>query len=198
MAAPAPAVATSARVSLLKPRLLVAGAVLTLTATLYFDLWTGRTSPEVLLSRNFDAQVLDLPAPDFTVQRMDGTAVRLSDLRGKVVFLNFWATWCAPCRQEFPELEKMAEELKGLPLEMVAVSGDDGWEDVKKFLGPKGSKMTIALDQSKTTPHLYGTEKFPESYVIDQRGRMRLRFISVQPWTDERIQRYLEWLAHQG
>ena len=182
----------------LRPRVLVAGAVLVLTATLYFDLWTGRTPPEVLLSRNFDAQVLDLPAPDFTVQRMDGTAVRLSELRGKVVFVNFWATWCAPCREEFPELEKMAEALQGLPLEMVAVSGDDGWDDVRKFLGAKKSRMTIALDQSKTTPHLYGTEKFPESYVIDAQGRLRLRFISVQPWTDERIQRYLEWLAHQS
>lgn len=182
----------------LRPRLLVAGAVLALTATLYFDLLNGRERPEVLLSRNFDAQVLDLPAPDFTVQRMDGTLLKLSELRGKVVFVNFWATWCAPCREEFPDLEKMAEALQGLPLEMVAVSGDENWADIKKFLGGGKSKMTVALDQSKTAPHRYGTEKFPESYVIDTQGRLRLRFISVQPWTDERIQRYLEWLSRQS
>lgn len=180
------------------PRLLVAGAVLALSTTLYVDLLRGRESPEVLLSRNFDAQVLDLPAPDFTVQKMDGTQLKLSDLRGKVVFLNFWATWCAPCREEFPDLQKMAEDLQGLPLEMVAVSGDESWDDVNKFLAGQKSKMTIALDRAKTAPHLFGTEKFPESYVIDPRGRMRMRFISVQPWTDERIQRYLEWLSRQG
>ena len=181
----------------LRPRLLVAGAVLALTATLYVDLRDGREQPEVLLSRNFDAQVVDLPAPDFTVQRMDGMLFKLSDLRGKVVFVNFWATWCAPCREEFPDIEKMADALQGLPLEMVAVSGDENWDDVKKFLAGGKSKMTIGLDQSKTAPHLFGTEKFPESYVIDANGRMRLRFISVQPWTDERIQRYLEWLTRQ-
>ncbi|MCK6570411.1 TlpA family protein disulfide reductase [Myxococcota bacterium] len=181
-----------------RPRLLVAGAVLALTATLYVDLREGREGPEVLLSRNFDAQVLDLPAPDFTVQRMDGTQLKLSELRGKVVFVNFWATWCAPCREEFPDLEKMTDALKGLPLEVVAVSGDDNWQDVKRFLGADGSNMTVGIDQSKAISNRYGTEKFPESYVIDRTGRLRLRFISVQPWTDERIQRYLEWLSRQS
>ena len=184
-----------------KPPLLVAGATLLLAATLYLDLDAGRESPEVLISRLFNAQVVDLPAPDFTVKRLDGKPLRLSELRGKVVFVNFWATWCAPCRDEYPDLQAMAEELKGLPLEMVAVSADEGFAEINEFLGsqrPPRPTMTIALDPSKTVSHLYGTEKFPESYVIDAKGRIRLRFISVQPWKDERIQRYLEWLARQS
>ena len=189
----------SASQALSWPRLVVGGAVLALTATLFFDLRSARETPEVLLARNFEAQVVDLPAPDITVQRMDGTLLKLSDLRGRVVFLNFWASWCGPCRQEYPDLVKMAGALKGLNLEMVAVSGDDSWDDVKKFMAtqPGGANpgMTIVLDQTKSMPQLYGTEKFPESYVIDAQGRIRVRFISTQPWGDERIQRYLEWLA---
>ena len=177
------------------PLVVVAGAVLTLTLVLYFDLLQARPSPEVLVTRNFDAQVVQRPAPDFEVVRQDGSRVRLSALRGKVVFVNFWATWCPPCREEMPDLEKLTESMSKVPFELVAVSADESWQEIQTFLAGNPTKMLIGLDPEKSISHAWGTEKFPESYVVDRRGQVRLRFVNVQPWTDERIQRYLEWLA---
>lgn len=148
-----------------------------------------------MVTRNFSAQVVNRPAPDFEVVRQDGARVRLSSLRGKVVFVNFWATWCPPCREEMPDLEKLTESLSKVPFELVAVSADESWQEIQAFLAGKPTRMLIGLDPDKSISHAWGTEKLPESYVIDRRGVMRLRFVNVQPWTDERIQRYLEWLA---
>ncbi|MSP70701.1 MAG: TlpA family protein disulfide reductase [Myxococcales bacterium] len=178
--------------------LVSAGATVALTAVLYVGLSDSRDPPDVLVSRNFDAQLIDADAPDFTVTRKDGSSLRLSELRGKVVFVNFWATWCAPCRQEIPDLEKLSESLKNVPFEIVAVSGDDSWEEITSFFGEKQTRMIVGLDKSRTIARQFGTEKFPETYVVDRHGRLRLRFVSVQPWTDERIHRYLEWLAVKG
>jgi len=189
--APARARARSSKL----PLAVVAGAVLTLTLVLYFDLLQARPSPEVLVTRNFGAQVVHRPAPDFEVVRQDGSRVRLSSLRGKVVFVNFWATWCPPCREEMPDLEKLTESMSKVPFELVAVSADESWQEIQTFLAGNPTKMLIGLDPEKSISHAWGTEKFPESYVVDRRGIMRLRFVNVQPWTDERIQRYLEWLA---
>jgi peroxiredoxin len=193
MATPVPARA-AARSSKL-PLAVVAGAILTLTLVLYFDLLQARPSPEVLVTRNFGAQVVNRPAPDFEVIRQDGSRVRLSSLRGKVVFVNFWATWCPPCRDEMPDLEKLTASMSKVPFELVAVSADESWQEINAFLAGNPTQMLIGLDPEKSISHAWGTEKFPESFVVDRRGQVRLRFVNVQPWTDERIQRYLEWLA---
>jgi peroxiredoxin len=178
-----------------RPLVIVAGAVVSLTAVLYVDLVQARPTPEVLVARNFGAQVVDRPAPDFEVVRQDGSRVRLSSLRGKVVFVNFWATWCPPCREEMPDLEKLAESLSKVPFELVAVSADESWREISAFQAGKPTKLLVGLDPEKSISHTWGTEKLPESYVVDRDGHIRLRFVNVQPWTDERIQRYLEWLA---
>ena len=97
--------------------------------------------------------------------------MRLSELRGKVVFINFWATWCAPCREEIPDLEKLAVKMKHVPFEIVAVSSDESWKEIKAFMGAKQTKMLIGLDPKKNAISLtYGTEKLPETYVVDKRG----------------------------
>jgi peroxiredoxin len=177
---------------------LILGALAAVVAALFFDLRQSRDTPEAILARQLDAQVVDRPAPPLQVSLHDGSTVRLSDLRGRVVFLNFWATWCPPCRKEIPDLEELAKEMKGLPFEMLAVSADQSWKDVDDFFGTKGTQMRIALDTSLQAARSYGTELLPETYVIDQSGRVRLRFVGAQPWTDERIERYLEWLASKG
>ena len=168
--------------------------------TLQANMRRSRPSREVQLARQFNGQVLSGPAPAIQVTQKDGTQISLADLRGKVVFVNFWATWCPPCRQEMPDLEKLTRMMKDVdvPFEVLAVSSDESWADISSFFGAQQTQMLIGLDSDKRIAARYGTEKFPETYIVDRDGNLRIRFINVQPWTDERIHRYLEWLATKG
>jgi thiol-disulfide isomerase/thioredoxin len=177
---------------------LLLGAVAAVLAALFLQLRNDRETPEAILARQLDAQVVDWPAPPLEAKTRDGSTVRLEDLRGKVVFVNFWATWCPPCRKEIPDLEQLAADLKGLPFEILAVSADQSWADVDAFFAGKQTAMRVVLDTTQAGARRYGTEKLPETYVVDAQGRVRLRFVGIQPWTDERIHRYLEWLASHG
>jgi thiol-disulfide isomerase/thioredoxin len=159
---------------------------------------TGESRREIALAAAIDlnAQLASGPAPDIEVIKADGSKLRLSELRGKVVFVNFWATWCPPCRKEIPDLEALAKKMRHVPFEILAVSSDESWAEINSFMGNTPTKMLIGLDPNKQAiSNGFGTEKLPETYVVDRDGNLRLRFINVQPWTDERIHRYLEWLA---
>lgn len=174
----------------------LAGALVVFAGLLTVHLRRPPETRALPLVSAFGAQLLDGPAPDFTVRDRDGNELRLSDLRGKVVFVNFWATWCPPCRAEIPDLEELAEKMRHVPFEIFAVSSDESWAEIDAFFGGEKSRMLIGLDPGKQAiAATYGTEKLPETYVVDQRGRLRLRFVNAQPWADERIHRYLEWLA---
>jgi thiol-disulfide isomerase/thioredoxin len=176
---------------------LVVGALVTVVGLFTRELERGRETPESLLVRAFGAQLLDAPAPDIEVTGPDGQPIRLSELRGRVVFVNFWATWCPPCLAEIPDLQALAQKMQQVPFTIFAVSSDESWADIRRTF-PGDSGLLIGLDTQKTWAQRYGTEKLPETYVVDRDGRLRLRFVNVQPWTDERIHRYLEWLATKG
>lgn len=174
----------------------LAGALVVLAGVLTAHLQPTGDAREIRLASEFGAQLLDGPAPDIEVVGRDGQPIRLSALRGKVVFVNFWATWCPPCRAEIPDLEGLADKMRHVPFEILAVSSDESWAEIDGFFGGQESRMLIGLDPGKEAiANGYGTEKLPETYVVDRNGDLRLRFINVQPWTDERIHRYLEWLA---
>lgn len=178
---------------------IVGGALLALLFTFGAMMRHARPTPEDQLARQLNGQRLSGPAPDLTLVRQDGTEVTLASLRGKVVFINFWATWCPPCRQEIPDLEKLAGLMRHVPFEILAVSSDESWAEIEAFFGEQGTAMLVGLDPAKDLiAARYGTEKLPETYVVDRNGQLRLRFVNVQPWTDPRIHRYLEWLATQG
>ncbi|MEE2758260.1 MAG: TlpA disulfide reductase family protein [Myxococcota bacterium] len=177
---------------------LVVGCIAVFCIVTQLHMTDGESRREVALAAAIDlnAQVRTGIAPDFEVIRADGSRIRLSSLRGKVVFINFWATWCPPCRAEIPDLEKLADKMKHVPFEILAVSSDESWADVQRFFAGKRTKMLVGLDPNKQSiATSYGTEKLPETYVVDRDGNLRLRFVNVQPWTDSRIHRYLEWLA---
>lgn len=112
-----------------------------------------------------------------------GGDLDLSALRGKLVLVNFWATWCPPCRDEMPSLTRLAQSYDPASFEVVAVSVDEGWEPVDKFLGTKATPFRVALDQGGQVSRSYGTSKFPESYLVDQEGRVRLKFVGPRLWT---------------
>ncbi|MFN3198101.1 MAG: redoxin domain-containing protein [Bradymonadia bacterium] len=180
----------------------VLGSMLLIIGLLNHHLQAAGPRPELELIEAFPgAQIAEGPAPDFALERADGSIVTLEDLRGKVIFLNFWATWCPPCREEMPDMEKLARDLQFDQFEMVAVSSDESWKEIDDYaLGfeDKLGGMTVLLDTQKALAAKYGTEKFPETYIIDPQGRLRMRFVNKQPWTRPEIATYLNWLANGG
>jgi peroxiredoxin len=111
-----------------------------------------------------------MEAPDFELADANGKKVSLRSLRGKPVLLNFWATWCAPCVEEVPSLENLHKRV-GDDLAVLTVSVDEDWATVKKFF-PKGTSLPVLLDSSKEVPKRYGSEKYPETFLIDSQGKL--------------------------
>ena len=140
--------------------------------------------------RQLELQALDIepqsfPAPPFTLHDAQGKARSLEDYRGKVIFLNFWATWCPPCRQEMPSMTRMAAALGGRQdFAMVALSVDDGWGPVQSFFDGKAPGFEVLLDKGGQVSRAYGTSKYPESYVIDRAGKVVAKFVGPREWSD--------------
>jgi peroxiredoxin len=131
-------------------------------------------------------------APDFTVQDAD-RKVTLHDLRGKVVVLNFWATWCPPCVDEMPSLVKMQSDLKDRVL-VLAVSVDEDERSYRTFLKKNNVDLLTVRDPQQKSNELYGTFKFPETYIIDRQGVVQRKFIGPVDWTRPDVVEYLNKL----
>ena len=135
---------------------------------------------------------LGKPAPDFAVSDA-GRTVHLSDYRGRIVVLNFWATWCGPCREELPTLVALAQSHPELTI--LAVSADDNATAYANFLAthPMPGVVTVR-DPSEHSDDLYGTNEFPETFLIDRTGILRRKFIGAQDWTSPELASYLAHL----
>jgi peroxiredoxin len=123
-------------------------------------------------------------APEFSLPFLDGKLVSLSEYRGKVVMVHFWATWCPPCVEEMPTLESLYRTLKGQDFELLAISVDEGGAGaVTAFMHKKRLNMPVLLDTSGTVAALYGTFKFPETYIVDREGVVRYKEIGSRDWS---------------
>lgn len=128
-------------------------------------------------------------APDFTVHDQAQT-VSLDQYRGKTVVLNFWASWCPPCLEEFPSLEQLQQQVPGVVV--LAVSFDTDADAYRQYLADNHlANMVIALDLSQRSNLAYGTTRPPETYIIDPSGHIRRKFIGAQDWTSNEIENYL-------
>ncbi len=132
-------------------------------------------------------------APDFTVQDSD-RKVTLSQFRGQVVVLNFWATWCPPCVQEMPSLIQMQSRMKDKGVTVLAVSIDVDEAAYHKFLKDYGVNMVTVRDPEEKSPALYGTHGWPETYIIDRKGIVRRKFIGPVDWNSPEIADFLSKL----
>jgi peroxiredoxin len=136
-------------------------------------------------------------APDFTVQDSD-RKVTLSDLRGQVVVLNFWASWCPPCVEETPSLVDMQKRLKGHGVTVLAVSIDEDASAYHRFLAEHQIHDLLTVrDPGEKAPALFGTHMWPETYIIDQNGIVRRKFIGAVQWNQPDVLAYLQNLAGQ-
>jgi cytochrome c biogenesis protein CcmG/thiol:disulfide interchange protein DsbE len=134
---------------------------------------------------------IDKSAPQFVIN--DGTrTVDLSKLRGHVVVLNLWATFCAPCIEELPSLLALQRQMPDLAV--VAVSMDQDSDIYHRFLVQHHVDLLTIRDQDRRIFALYGTEQIPETYVIDRQGVLRRKFVSAQDWTSPEITGYLSKL----
>lgn len=127
-------------------------------------------------------------APDFTVQNGSQT-IRLSQFRGKLVLLNFWATWCAPCIDELPSLQELQKQRPDI--QVLAVSIDDDPSAYGAFLKQYDINLLSVRDGSQGANLKYGSVKVPETFVIDRQGMVRRKFVSSQQWTNPEITGYL-------
>ena len=132
-------------------------------------------------------------APDFTVQDSD-RSVTLSQYRGQVVVLNFWATWCPPCVEEMPSLVEMQRRMKAKGVTVIAVSMDVDQDAYRQFLKDHNVNLLTVRDPNQKSNTLYGTFKFPETYIIDRSGVMRRKFIGAIDWTTPEITDFLSKL----
>jgi peroxiredoxin len=132
-------------------------------------------------------------APDFTIKDSD-RAVTLSQYKGQVVVLNFWATWCPPCVEEMPSLVQMQQRMKARGVTVLAVSVDVDQNSYRQFLSNHGVSLITVRDPEQKANSLYGTFKFPETYVIDRNGVMRRKFIGAVDWNEPEIVDFLSKL----
>jgi peroxiredoxin len=117
--------------------------------------------------------------------------ITLSQFRGQVVVLNFWATWCPPCVEEMPSLVEMQRRMKAKGVTVVAVSTDVDESAYRQFLKTHGVNLVTVRDPDQKSNALYGTFKFPETYVIDRNGVIRRKFIGAVDWTEPEITDFL-------
>ena len=112
-------------------------------------------------------------APDFTLRAMDGPNLRLQELRGKVVMINFWATWCGPCRQEMPHLNRLYEKYRGSGFVLLGVNVDDDARNATDLATKLGLKFPVLLDTDKKVSRLYDLATMPSTLLIDRDGKVK-------------------------
>jgi thiol-disulfide isomerase/thioredoxin len=135
---------------------------------------------------------IEKPAPDFAITD-GGRDLQLSSYRGKVVVLNFWASWCLPCLEEFPSLIHLQKEMPKVVV--LAVSFDTDTDAYRRYLTEHHfSGIITAVDPSQKSNLAFGTSRPPETYIIDQQGMIRRKFIGPQEWTTPEILYYLSHL----
>ncbi len=131
---------------------------------------------------------------DFELQDLKGNNIKLSSYRGKVVFLNFWATWCPPCRSEMPSMETLYKEYRDRGLEILAVDLQEDRERVEAFFKEYGLTFTALLDTSGKVGAMYGARSIPTTYIIDRKGFIVAGAIGSRDWASPEAKAYIEAL----
>ena len=140
-------------------RTLCAGTV-ALACTLAAPLATGAVAPQAA-------------APDFTLRSMNGPNLRLAEQRGRVVMVNFWATWCGPCRQEMPQLDRLYQKYRSSGFVLLGVNVDDDARKAGDVAAKLGVTFPVLLDTDKAVSKLYDLSTMPSTVIIDRDGKVR-------------------------
>ena len=138
-------------------------------------------------------------APNFTLPDLNGKMVSLADYKGRVVLLNIWATWCRPCVEEMPSMEKLHQELKDEKFTILAVSIDEsGAKAVQPFMKKHKLSFSALIDIAGTINSLYQTTGVPESFIIDKQGRILEEIIGPRDWAAPGALKYFRSLIQES
>jgi thiol-disulfide isomerase/thioredoxin len=136
---------------------------------------------------------MDRPAPDFRLSDLKGVQVSLSGLKGKVVLLDFWATWCGPCRMSMPILEKLRERRPN-DFVLLAVNVGEDKDDVASYARERNIRSTILLDSTQIVGRVYGASSIPMQILIDREGVVRHVMVSFRPQMGEELSSWIDRL----
>ena len=128
------------------------------------------------------------PPPPLALKDLEGGSHRLSDYRGKVILVNFWATWCGPCRDEMPSIQELKDKLAGKPFVVLAVNLDEPESRIRKFLSQmKKLDFTILLDPERKVARAWGARILPATYIIGPDGKIRYSLVGEINWGHEHV-----------
>jgi peroxiredoxin len=155
----------------------------------------GVTLRFALLQRPSQPVSIGETAPDFALPALGSGSISLRNYRGQIVLVNFWATWCAPCVEEAPGLEKFAEQMRNQGVTVLGVSVDTDAVALQRFVTQNHLSFPMARDPNQAVTSRYGTFKFPETYILDREGRVAEKIIGPANWQDSRILTFVQELA---
>jgi peroxiredoxin len=130
-------------------------------------------------------------APDFTLQDTNGKSWKLSELKGQVVFINFWATWCPPCREEMPSMQELYEAMPPDSFKMLTILSNDDPNLAMAFAEKVGFNFPILIDPFSETGQAYGITGVPETYIVDKQGILRQKYLGPRDWSSDEARNML-------
>ena len=149
------------------------------------------------LSPMAGAEAINVPAPDFTLESRSGENLRLEDHRGEVVMLNFWASWCGPCRQEMPLMDELYSQYKDLGFTILAVNVDENREEAHRFLDKVPVNYPILYDPEGSVSELYEVQAMPTTVMIDRDGNARYLHYGYQPGYEDEYEQQIRELVRE-
>ncbi len=154
-------------------------------------------SVAVLGAGSANAEAINVPAPDFTLESRSGENIRLQDLRGEVVMLNFWASWCGPCRQEMPLMDELYGQYKDLGFTILAVNVDENRDEAHRFLDAVPVNYPILYDPESSVSELYEVQAMPTTVMIDRDGNARYVHYGYQPGYEDDYEQQIRELVRE-
>ena len=137
-------------------------------------------------------------APDFSYIDKSGSTVKLSDLRGKVVLIDFWATWCGPCRMTIPHVEAIYEKYKDKGVVVIGINLDEGdVKNVQQFIQAQGMNYLVVRDPNSQVAGLYGVNSIPRFFLIDKNGRIAKMFVGYDPNMEDVLSKEIDALLKE-
>ncbi len=176
---------------------------LVVATALGFLFWKWRASTAVEAPERI-AQIDQMETdgvPDFELKSLEGKKVRLSDFKGKIVILSFWASWCGPCVEEFPSMIQLVEKMEG-QVQLVAVSEDSSREEIEAFLNAfpksKNPHIHILWDEDHSLGQKFNADRLPESFVLTADQKLARKIVGSINWASEDAQAYMRQLLSKS